>query len=377
MTDGSWAVVAGWLAVVALAVLTGIRFALARRVALPEPVPGPRVTVLQPILSGDPWLAKQLLANLANHPHARFRWLLDAADAEGRRIAGELAAAAVPGQVEVRLFDPAPAGVNPKVYKLARGVEADDELVAVLDDDTVLGADALERARGALGGADLVTGLPSYEPAGGWSGLVAGFVNANALLTYLPPLSFGPPVTINGMFNLTTPAALARAGGFGAIEHLACDDYELARAYRAAGLRLCQTSIPVRLRTRVPDAAAYLRLLRRWTVYAFRLLRDDHPPALVVLTVLPAALPPLALLLAAVGGSWLLAAAVPGVLLGKALALAALRRSRGEPRATGIGYQVAADLLQPLHAVAALAARGHITWRGRRLRLARDGSLAA
>jgi hypothetical protein len=112
-------------------------------------------------------------------------------------------------------------------------------------------------------------------------------------------------------------------------------------------------------------------------VYAFRLLRDDHPPALVVLTVLPAALPPLALLLAAVGGSWLLAAAVPGVLLGKALALAALRRSRGEPRATGIGYQVAADLLQPLHAVAALAARGHITWRGRRLRLARDGSLAA
>ena len=370
------AVAGGWLAVATLSVLTVVRLVLARRVTLPDPVPGPPVTVLQPILSGDPGLAEQLGANLANHPAARFRWLLDLADVEGRRIAEVLAAAAAgPGQVELRLFGAAPAGVNPKVYKLARAVEADDELVAVLDDDTVLPVGALDRARGALAGADLVTGLPRYEPASGWSGLVAGFVNANALLTYLPPLTFGPPVTLNGMFYLTTPGALARAGGFGAIEHLACDDYELARAYRAAGLRLRQTSIEVRLRTRVPDAAAYLRLLRRWTVYAVRLLRDDHPPALVVLTVLPAVLTPVALLLAALGGSWPLALAVPGVLLGKALALAALRRAPGGQAVTELGYQVAADLLQPLHAVAALASRGHITWRGRRLRLGRDGSL--
>ena len=375
MTEGL-AVAGGWLAVVALAVLTVARLVLARRVALPEPVPGPRVTVLQPILSGDPWLAEQLRANLANHPDARFRWLLDVSDVEGRRIAEGLAAAARPGQVELRLFGAAPAGANPKVYKLARAVDADDQLLAVLDDDTVLPVGALDRARGALAGADLVTGLPTYESATGWSGLVAGFVNANALLTYLSPLAFGPPVTINGMFYLTTAGALARSGGFGAIEHLACDDYELARAYRAAGLRLCQTSIEVRLRTRVPDAGAYLRLLRRWTVYAVRLLRDDHEPALVVLTVLPSVLPPLALLLAAVGGSWPLALVVPGVLLGKALALTALRRAQGAPPMTGISYQVAADLLQPLHAIAALAARGHITWRGRRLRLGRDGGLA-
>ena len=73
--------------------------------------------------------------------------------------------------------------------KLALGEPHCTELVAVLDDDTVLPPGALDRARAALRDADLATGLPWYDSgAGPWNALVAGFVNGNALVTYFPLL---------------------------------------------------------------------------------------------------------------------------------------------------------------------------------------------
>ena len=88
-----------------------------------------------------------------------------------------------------RRLTPCPPLTNPKVFKLALGEPHCTDLVAVLDDDTVLPPGALDRARAALSEADLATGLPWYDSGvGPWNALVAGFVlgaNVFAVLGYL------------------------------------------------------------------------------------------------------------------------------------------------------------------------------------------------
>lgn len=368
----------GWGMLGGYVVVSVVRHAMATRAWRPPAEgPEPDVVVLQPILSGDPFLAEQLAANLANHPTARFRWLVDEGDDEGRRVAKGLAEGVE--RVEVRMYEKAPASVNPKVYKLARAVEASDSLVAVLDDDTVLPPGTLARASTLLADADLVTGIPYYLPDGGlWSRLVGAFVNGSSLVTYLPMSLVGPPVSINGMFYLTTREALERAGGFGAIEDRVCDDYELAALYRRAGLRIAQASLPHPLRTTVLSFASYKRIMRRWLVFSLRLLRDEANPALAALVVAPGVAPGAAFACAVAARRPALAAAVIALVIAKAIATAQLRRDLlGTPTAAAaVGFEVVSDLLLPVHVLAAVAARGRITWRGKPMRIGRDGRVA-
>ena len=331
------------------------------------------ITVLQPILSGDPALPRLLAENLAHDLTARFVWLVDVDDAEGRRITAELAATC--DRVEVLLCPPCPPLTNPKVFKLALGLPRCTELVAVLDDDTVLPPGALPTARAALAEADLATGLPWYSPGPGpWAQLVAGFVNGNSLITYFSMLGFGQPVTINGMFYLTSRSALARAGGLEAILDRVCDDYELAQLYRGAGLRLAQTTITHPVTTEVPDAAAYGRLMHRWMVFASRLLSGSLSPQLTLLVLAPAVLPPAAIAVALGSGAAGAAVGV-GVAVGAKVAATQAARARLTPQVPRrFGYEYVADLLLPVQSALAILLPRRITWRGRRLRIV-DGRL--
>lgn len=347
------------------------------------------VTVLQPILSGDRLLGEMLSRNAADNPQAAFVWLVDADDPEGQRVA--LSAAAGHENVQVRVLPPVRQGANPKVAKLAAALRgegqvaagpkagtATTEVIAVLDDDTVLPAGALTRLSelllspaqqhsGSLA-PGLVTGLPVYETGTGpWSRLVAAWVNGNAAITYLPLTIFGPPVSINGMCYLTTRTALTKAGGFEAIENLLCDDFELAQAYRRAGLPIVQAPVPVRLATTVTDAVSYARIMRRWMVFARRLLTTRTTPASLALVVLPAGLPAGAMLLAICSASPAVIGGVFGLLSAKAAAMAALRSrwlGTAENPAT-VFTEVLADLAQPGHVLAAQINPGRIVWRGR------------
>lgn len=359
--------------------LTAVRITLAARALGCSDPPatqsgdsGESITVLQPILSGDPSLAALLAENVANQPDARFLWLIDEDDAPGRRIAAELASSTV----EVLLAPPVPQGQNPKVWKLALGLPRCGDLVAVLDDDTVLPPGALERARRALGDGELVTGLPFYRPGTTvWSRLVAAFVNGSALVTYLPMVSFGPPVTINGMFYLTRRSTLESLGGFAAIADRLCDDYELAKLYRRAGLSIVQTTIAHPLSTTVPDFTTYARLLRRWMVFARQLFRESLTVPMVTLVVLPALLPLAALGTALAARSVPAVVATLGAVTAKAIALAVLRR-RVFGTADGgaaVLFEVVADLVQPLHALAAAVRPRHIRWRTRQIQIEQGG----
>jgi len=337
----------------------------------PEPI-----TVLQTVRSGDPQLAGVLAENLANHPRARFLWLVDADDPAARQITADLSAAQ--GNAEVILTPPLPAGFNPKVFKLALAQELCGEFVAVLDDDTVLPAGALDRARRELRRGDLVTGLPMYRPGRGFYGrLVAAFVNGSALVTYLPVLRFGPPVTINGMFYLTRLNVLESLGGFAAFQNRLCDDYEIAKLYRHGGRRIVQSTIIHPLCTTVPGLRAYARLMRRWMFCAGQLFREELPLAALVLVVLPSLLPLALVVTALAGGQPILLAAVIAAMVVKASAMAVLRR-RVAGTAEGpreVLLEVLADLLVPLNTGTALVRPGSVQWRDRRIEV-RAGTIA-
>lgn len=379
-----------WLAVVSGTLvylgLSAVRIALAAGilhrpgpVAASEEFASELITVLQTVRSGDPQLADVLAENLTSHPMARFLWLVDADDPMARQITAELSATAAAVNAEVILSPPLPPGTNPKVFKLALAQDRCGELVAVLDDDTVLPAGALDRARRELCRGDLVTGLPMYRPGQGFYGrLVAAFVNGSALVTYLPVLWFRRPVTINGMFYLTRRSVLESLGGFAAIQDRLCDDYEIAKLYRHGGRRIVQSTIIHPLCTTVPGMRAYARLMRRWMFCAGQLFREELPLAAVVLVVLPSLLP-LALAVTAVAcGQPILLAIVLAAMAVKASAMAVLRR-RVAGTADGpreVLLEVLADLLVPLNTASALVRPSSVRWRDREIKV-RAGTIAS
>lgn len=294
------------------------------------------VTVLVAVRSGDPLLPRVLASSVATLSPARVLLLVDDDDVAGQDAAG--AAAAGRPHVEVVVCPPPAPGVNPKVHKLALA-DVRTGTVVLLDDDTALPAGGLARLVAALGDADLATGVPVYREQGGlWSRLLAAFVNGSALVTYLPLARVGPPVSVNGMVVAFRSDDLATVGGFAALATATCDDYALARLFRAHGLRIIQTAHPALVATTVPSAAAYLRVVRRWLMFAGEVVRRDLSPRLVLLLLLPTALPLVAVVLAAVSRDATAVVATLVALAGSALVTRTLRR-----RVTASGRSTGAD----------------------------------
>jgi ceramide glucosyltransferase len=363
-----------------LVLLAFYAFAAAARIALAAAylsrkpgAPGREadVTILQPILSGDPALAACLAANLAASPAAQFLWLIDDDDAEAQRIAAALPSA----HMRVVLGPPPADGENPKVAKLARAEHLiATPLFAVLDDDTALPAGGLAAAAGALAGGDLVTGLPVYVSEGGlWTRLVAAFVNGSALITYPAAALLGQQRTINGMFYLGRTADLRALGGFGAILGELTDDYAIAKLYLGAAKRIVQSHVIHPIRTTAPELSRYLSIMRRWMIFAMRYMRENASPFTLGLIGAPTLAPLLLVVASALAGAPALGIAVLALLL-KAAAMALLRR-RFAARSIDIGEIVLepiADILTPLHLAGALVRPHAFAWRSRRVRMDGD-----
>ena len=281
------------------------------RQSIPAPAHDPAhtlVSIIQPILSGDPTLAVSLAATLrarSRYPR-EWLWLVDANDAEGLRICRDLIAA-YPDRA-IRLIPTPPPNLsdwrNPKTMKLIAGAAiAQGEIICVLDDDTRLPDDGLERCLPFLDqpGVGLAYGLPYYVSfAGAWSSLVAAFVNANSLLTYIPPLSLTAPFTINGMCYAVRRDTLAAVGGFSGLEPVLADDFAVAQRFIRAGYTLAQTPLRHAISTHVGGPHHYASLIARWFVFPREsVLRQIAPRDRAIvnaLIVVPTALP-LALLL--------------------------------------------------------------------------------
>ena len=338
-----------------------------------------QVGILQPILGGDPLLAEVLADNLAALPEAQFFWLLDENDALGRATAQALVAAHPHCYIRCSLHAAAPAGTNPKTFKLAAVLpDISTGVCLVLDDDARLSAAALARMVGDLERADLVTALPCYRDDGApGARLMAQFVNNNAALTYLALLALMPPLSINGMCYALRTARLRSLGGFAPLLCQLADDLAMARALRAQGASLYQSTACVEVQTHTPSLARYAAQMHRWFLFATLLLRSERP-ALQGLIGLLHGLPALLL-----WGLLVAAVAAPGglglvlwVLLARSALLCGLQwRLTGRIRHRPL-VSVLAELLQPLHLLHAMRVR-RIRWRTRLYAVRANGDFDA
>ncbi|GAC1504515.1 MAG: hypothetical protein NVS2B12_17340 [Ktedonobacteraceae bacterium] len=243
--------------------------------APPPPAPqSPQlVSVIQPVLSGDPTMAACLEWNLhlKTASALEYIWLIDNDDHEGLRICRELRTRYPGVDIRVMALPQPPEGVNPKSFKLIEGRKvARGDVICVLDDDTMLPQDGLETTLPFLDqpGVGLAFGLPYYVNfANAWSSMVATFVNSNSLLTYIPYTALTEPFTINGMYYVLRSNVLDVIGGFEAIQHMFSDDFAIAHLCRTHGYSLAQTPVCHGISTQVRGAAHYFNLLQRWFVF--------------------------------------------------------------------------------------------------------------
>lgn len=331
------------------------------------------LTIIQPILGGDPQLAQTLEDNLTSiSPAVRFVWLLDEDDPAGQAIGSQLAFRH--SNVHIITLPAPPRDQSPKAFKLQRGLrEVHTEYCVVLDDDTRIRESSLVAAVDRLEHCDLYTGLPYYRRSDNTLGrLLTAFVNNNSVLTYLPPLAFTRPLTINGMFYVFRTQAMAELGGFQPIVREVCDDYAVRKMVLRAGWRIEQGIAEQQVSTSLGSAAAYWRQMHRWSVFALLLVVDQTFPIQCMLGLF-LGLPPL-LLLAACIFSWCSVWTLLAFLALLAVRYAILRAMHRMVFASSVHVPLPAmestlsELLQPLHLLSAIVS-SNIVWRGRVIRL--------
>lgn len=367
------AIAAAYLLLLALKAALAARYA--SRFPPAPPSRGQGVAIAQAILSGDPLLESRLRANAEELHQARFLWLVDTDDAEGRRVCARLEAE-LAAKILVLEVEPAPLGVNPKLWKLQRAKSAfAEENLVILDDDTLLPAASLGALIAGLERAAVTTGLPRYHEDGRWpSRLLCQFVANNAATTYLALADFLPPVTLNGMTWAIRKSSLDAFGLFQPILRCLTDDFAVARQVIAGGGRIEQSPLPQHLETTVEDGGHYLRLMHRWFLFATLLLKQQQAGFAALITLLHG-LPPLmlwtALALCAAAASGTSAALAAALLLLRAALLLILQRKIYGARLYVPLFSELSELLQPLHLLHAALWR-RIRWRTRHYRVVAD-----
>lgn len=345
------------------------------------------VSIIQPILSGDPTLAASLAANLrARSRYQReWLWLVDEDDREGIHICRDLIARHPDHAIRLLLTPPPATGDrrNPKTVKLiAAAAIARGDILCILDDDTRLPDDGLEYCLPFLDrpGVGLAYGLPYYVSfTGWWSSLVAAFVNSHSLLTYIPPLALTEPFTINGMFYAVRREVLAAVGGFAGLEEMLADDFAVAQRFRAAGYRLVQTPLRHAISTRIVGPRHYVSLIQRWFVFPREsVLRhvDRRDRLVVALLAIGPTLLPLLLLLTTLGRPSRRALMFAACCHTASFAIFAHEDTAYLGGATPWRRRWLVPLVQtilPLQVGAALLLPQRITWRGHVMEVERGG----
>ncbi|MCC9598960.1 glycosyltransferase [Stieleria sp. JC731] len=329
--------------------------------------------IAQPILSGDPLLRETLRKNVESLPdEVRFIWLVDQQDSEGIRIAEDLAQSFP--QVFIERCPASGPDVNPKTFKLQRALAITDRrYFVVLDDDTIVGPDALVAAEDSLKNHGLYTGLPVYRPARNfWGKLVTQFVNNNSVVTYLPLLNFMPPLSINGMFYVVDAAAMRQVGGFVPIMSELCDDYAMKKFACQSGWTIQQGVSFQSVGTSVSRFEQYWQLMHRWFLFSLLLVKDQTLIVQGCLLVL-LGLPPILLFVGIVlgcGSFWGIVAVAATLVLRQVLLMLTQKRVVVPLERFYPILSILSELMQPIHTASSML-RPTIIWRSRRIRLTR------
>jgi ceramide glucosyltransferase len=356
-----------------------------RRPPPAPPMRWPSVTLLQPITRGASGLAGNLSARLAlDYPTPiQHLFVCDERDQASQAICRTVAASHPRADTQVVLVAAARGELASKVEKMCAGLpRANGEVVCFVDDDVAPRPDALRRLLPYLGQprAGAVFGLACYTNwRTFWSSAMSAFVNANALLSYLPLTYLAEPFTITGHCFALRRATFEAVGGLAGMDGRVDDDHELARRLRHHGLRCVQAPAIYDVDNHLPSLRAYLAQMRRWFVFPRQTMApylSRRERAAVALGSLGTLLPSLVALLAlcshsrrALGGL----ATVLGMFVAAYLHGERRYLGRATP-ARGLPALALAAVIAPLQIVAGLLGGDEVQWRGQRLRVRRDGT---
>jgi ceramide glucosyltransferase len=353
-----------------------------RRPRPADPAAWPAVSLLQPITRGAVELALTLRSRLELDYPAPIQHLLicDQADAGSQRSCRELAAAFPAADIRLILVDSA-GPIASKIEKLQAALPiAAGDVLAFVDDDVRLRPAALRELLPYLDEprAGSAFGLACYVNWRTWPGsAMSAFVNANALLNYIPLCYLSEPFTITGHCFALRREVFAAAGGLEGMAGRIDDDHELARRVRRAGLRNIQTPMIYDVDNDLPAWRDYGRQMQRWFVLPRLLMLPQLSRRDRLVTALGGAgniLPTLSAILAALGGRRGRRGMLATAIVWLATYLIGERRYLGRPAPLGRWPALAiAAIVAPAQIVRGLLRGDEIHWRGQRLRIGRDG----
>ncbi|RRR70558.1 MAG: hypothetical protein EI684_13175 [Candidatus Viridilinea halotolerans] len=354
--------------------------------AAPAPPPvWPSVTLLCPLTHATHDLRQVLHARamLAYPGPLACILIADAADHATQALVHEVMAAHPQWQARLLLVAPDAGAIASKIAKLQAALPvAEGTILCFVDDDVLLEPATLRTLvpyvlQPTTGAAFGLANYSAYHTLA--ESLLSGFVNTNALLSYVPLAYLVEPFTITGHCFVLRQEVFRAIGGLEGMAGRIDDDHELARRVRRAGMRNVQTPLIYRVENRLATLTDYQRQMQRW----FVIPRQTMLPALgrrersaMLLGSLGALLPPLLGLLALMTRR---RAPCRAFVLSLAVACAsqAWLEHAYLPQRTPLHrwwLMPVLFLFTPLHTLVATMGSATIWWRGQWLRLARGGA---
>ncbi|WP_129670430.1 glycosyltransferase [Candidatus Chloroploca sp. Khr17] len=359
-----------------------------RRPPPPVPAQWPSLTLLCPMTRSPNDLRSVLIARATLAYSGQHEWLLicDRADVATQAICAEVIAAHPAWSARIVLVAPDQGStMASKIAKLRTALpEAHGEILCFVDDDILLRPDALrilvpyvmQPATGAAFGLACYTRWQTLAES-----LMSGFVNTNALLSYVPVTYLVEPFTITGHCFALRREVFTAIGGLESMQKRIDDDHELARRVRRYGLRNVQTPLVYDVDNRLARLRDYHLQMRRWLIIPRQTMLPHlgrRERSAMLFGSLGNLLPPLLLVLALVTRR-----RVPWLSLGSSLGYVAATQALIEHAYLGRAMPLRQALLlpilnwlTPLYISLLSLGNNTIVWRGQRLRVQRGGTYA-
>lgn len=261
-----------------------------------------KYTIVQPILSGDPRLEEDLMANLKNTIDMKFIWLVDKSDKIAIQTAEKiLKNKNCSNRIEIYYLDDVSQEVNPKIFKLEQVVDKiKTEYTIILDDDSVIDRKRLDEL--SIYEKDktewIATGIPfNYNIRGFYSKLISAFINSNSIFSYFSLSFLKENKTINGMFYILRTDILKKYSAFGNIKYWLCDDLALATYLLSKDIKIIQSTIFCNVRNTVPSFKRYILLMKRWLLFSNVYMKNAFSIKFLFIILFPTLLPTILLFL--------------------------------------------------------------------------------
>ena len=353
-----------------------------------------KYTVLQPILSGDPRLEEDLIANLKNTTDMKFIWLVDKSDKVAiNTVENILKDKNYSNRIEVYYLDDVPQELNPKIFKLAQVVDKiKTEYSIILDDDAVIDRKKLDEL--SVYEKDksewIATGIPfNYNIKGFYSKLISAFINSNSIFSYFSMSFLNENKTINGMFYILRTDILKKYSAFDEIKYWLCDDLALATYLLSKKVKIIQSTIFCNVRNTVPSLKRYILLMKRWLLFSNVYMKNAFSTKFLFIILLPTLLPTILLFFSFYLGLDYLVI-ILNLFIGKIALFHIVRlfiyQGREDetsskkslftfsPQTTELLYELLSEFLLPFMLIYTLLTPPVILWRNKKIRV-KDGKI--